>query len=181
MTDSQLAKNQARALGLSDIYDEPQERCDGRIEDAMVDLLNHVEEEDKRYDYIYLLQCTAPLVMPHDVRLSIMTIVEREAPMLVSVCPAKAPFGVCKPIKDDNIQGFLPKSKRGTNRQEFEQLWQLNAQIYIGKWDIWAQRKDYYETEVIPYRMPKERSVDIDDMTDFRIAEFLMQRDWSND
>lgn len=179
VTDSNIARKRAKGLGFpdKDIIDEPQNLTEGRIEDVMVYTLDRISKTDKVYDYVYLLQCTAPLTEHRDMKLALATLIETEADFAVSVCECTSPLGVCKVIRGNYIRGFLPKSKRGRNRQEHPQKYQLNAAIYVGKWDIWANKQDYYETKIVPVFMPKERSIDVDDMMDFKIAELLMRRD----
>lgn len=179
VTDSNIAKRKAVQYGLTsrDIIDEPSHLAEGRIEDVMVYALDLIKKQDKKYDYVYLLQCTGPLVEHRDMKLALAMLIERDADFAVSVSDCTAPFGVCKVIRNNSLRGFLPKTKRGKNRQCHSQRYQLNNGIYVGRWDVWAKRKDYYESKIVPVFMPKERSVDIDDITDFRIAEFLMRRD----
>ena len=52
----------------------------------------------------------------------------------------------------------------------------VNGAIYIAKWDVIKSDKSFYKRGYIPFIMSREKSLDIDDLLDFRFAEFLMRR-----
>ena len=60
--------------------------------------------------------------------------------------------------------------------QDLEKAYQPNGAIFIARPKDLNQNKLFYSENTIPYIMPLEKSVDIDDEFDFMIAEFLIQR-----
>ncbi len=63
----------------------------------------------------------------------------------------------------------------GTNRQCFKKTYFLNGAIYLGKWDIFYNKLDYYSQKSYAYIMPYERSIDIDSYFDLKLVKFLMK------
>ena len=49
----------------------------------------------------------------------------------------------------------------------------IDGTIYIGKWDIFYNKKDWLKQNTHAMIMPSERSVDIDTYYDFEIAKLL--------
>ena len=60
------------------------------------------------------------------------------------------------------------------NRQELPTTYYPNGAVYVFSTAMIRQRK-YYTDKSYAYIMPRERSVDIDFLDDFKYAEFLMQ------
>ena len=47
----------------------------------------------------------------------------------------------------------------------------------MAKWAIFHDVCDWYKTKVYAYIMPRERSIEIDDATDWHFAEYMLARD----
>mgnify|MGYP001612048008 CR=1 FL=1 len=181
-TDSEKIAALVRKHGLEVEYMQPPELATDKsvVRDVMINVLKWVKETDKQYDYVQLLECTSPLLTHQDIFRAAKMLTDKKADMVISVCQSHIPLGVSRPLGENlSLKGFLPKEIRNLNRQQIRDTYQLNSAIYIGKWDIFAEGKDFYEQEVFAYIMPEERSVHIDDQTDFAIAEsYLKGKQW---
>lgn len=105
------------------------------------------------YDYVVLLQPTSPLRLPEDIQACIE--MSEKAELVLSTCTERW-FNWGRQLYDD---------------------WAPNGAVYVRKVQPWLQSReiDLYATEnIVEYKMPPERSVDIDHELDFRIAEMLM-------
>ena len=51
-----------------------------------------------------------------------------------------------------------------------------NGAIFISNVRTLKKKKSFYNCKIVPYIMPRERSVDIDDIYDFKFAEVLMKK-----
>ena len=60
------------------------------------------------------------------------------------------------------------------NRQELPTFYRLNGAIYLSEIDYLKQNKGFWGSQTYAYVMPKERSVDIDSLLDFKLAELLL-------
>ena len=63
-----------------------------------------------------------------------------------------------------------------TNRQVNKKYYVPNGAIYILDYELLKMHRTYYRADTIGFIMNSEDSVDIDTLTDFQYAEFLLQR-----
>ena len=143
------------------------------VEDAMVHALNQLP----KYDYVLLLEPTSPMIIGRDILLAAKKIIESGADMVVSVCKATPEIVTTGQLGENgSMRGFLPKELRQLPRQKRPEYYYLNSAIYLGKWFIWAGRKDYYDENVVALIMHPDDSVHIDTYEDLYKAERAMKR-----
>ena len=108
---------------------------------------------------------------------AIEKIVDKEKDTLVSVCEvSENPYWMKVVDKEGNLMDFMEGEKEYSRRQDLPKIYMFNAAIYIAKWDVIKSDKSFYKRGYIPFIMSREKSLDIDDLLDFRFAEFLMRR-----
>ncbi|MOA31380.1 CMP-N,N'-diacetyllegionaminic acid synthase [compost metagenome] len=79
-------------------------------------------------------------------------------------------------IKDGMLHPYINHFKpENFCRQDLGEIYKLNGAIYIARRDLVMKEKKIIGDKNVAYIMPKERSIDIDDMIDFKLVEFLMQ------
>ena len=61
------------------------------------------------------------------------------------------------------------------NRQVLPPVYHRNGMIYAARVAMFRKKKTFYVHNLVPYVMPKERSVNIDDAFDLRMAELLLR------
>jgi CMP-N-acetylneuraminic acid synthetase len=61
-------------------------------------------------------------------------------------------------------------------RQDLERTYIPNGAIYVSTPQTLYKYKGFYCNNIIPYIMPIERSVDIDNEVDFMLAELLVKK-----
>ena len=129
------------------------------------------------YDYTAILEPTGPLVEAEDLYDAMDKLVRRNADMIISVCPTAAPLGWTGPINvDDTLRGWFPSYLRNQNRQQVKTRYQLDGNIYIAKTWVFDTQRDYWDTNIIAYKMPASKYVDIDDADDLAMAELKLER-----
>jgi len=108
---------------------------------------------------------------------AIEKIVDKEKDTLVSVCEvSENPYWMKVVDKEGNLMDFMEGEKEYSRRQDLPKIYMFNGAIYIAKWDVIKSDKSFYKRGYIPFIMSREKSLDIDDLLDFRFAEFLMRR-----
>ena len=75
--------------------------------------------------------------------------------------------------KDGKVR--LVKDGDFATRQSAPEVFDMNASIYVWWKDILKEKRATLLENSHIYIMPKERSVDIDDSIDFKIAEMLLK------
>jgi len=138
-------------------------------------VLRHaVDALDRRYDLVVWLQPTSPLRTAADVDGAIRTCVETGAPACISVAPAsQAPYLMMAMDEGARLQPLLD-AKGATRRQDLPDAYIINGAVYVAETDYVLERGSFLTERTIGYVMPRERSIDIDDPLDLRIASFLL-------
>jgi len=147
---------------------------DSKIEDTISYILNTIEREDKKYDYVCLMQPTSPLLESIDIVNATNMLFDRKAEIIVSVGNTPINIEWTTTLSEDLSLNNFSNKVCGTNRQSFDKKYFLNGAIYLGEWDIFYNKKDYYSQKSCAYIMPYERSIDIDTYTDLKLASFFL-------
>ena len=77
--------------------------------------------------------------------------------------------------KKNQMIPILPTKSKITNRQEFQLVHQINGAVYAAYTGWIKEQNTFVSKNTLPYIMPKNRSVDIDDELDFIFAEMIAQ------
>lgn len=177
-TDGERIASVARACG-AEIYDRPEALAGDRAQviDAIRDLGARLKGEGEACDIMVLLEPTAPLRRPEDVRACLALLAERD---LDSVATFKeADLNPCRAwrIEDSLPRPFIDGADPWQPRQALPPAHQLNGCVYAFVFDRLPATGGavlFGRCGAVP--MPKEYSVDIDDAVDFEIAEVLMRK-----
>lgn len=177
-TDSERYAEIARAWGAEVLFLRSAETASDTASswDTVLEVLENYARLGRTFDTVSLLQPTSPLRTTEDIGRVYRLMEERRAEAVVSVCEAEHSPLWCNTLPEDGcLDGFVPPKAR-CPRQALERYYRLNGAIYtISVPALQSQRGLVYGPNCYAYIMPRERSVDIDDAMDLRIAEALMQ------
>lgn len=145
--------------------------------EAVVHALTVCERDSgRRFDAVAVLQCTSPFTEPADIDGAIELLERTGAGSAVSVGPAE--HGM-HPLKMKRMEGdrMLPlfEDNRLTLTHELPEVWARNGSIYLSRRST-IDAGDLISDDVVGYRMPRDRSLDIDSDLDLAFAEFLIER-----
>ena len=142
--------------------------------DVLLHAINWLEyKEQYPFKILVLLHVTTPLRSVEDIDNSIALLVEEKADNIFSVAEAyRNPYFNMIEI---NKNGYAALVKKGifTTRQEAPLVYDMNSSIYVWWKELLKEKKKIFLDKTKIYIMPKERSIDIDDAIDFRLAEIL--------
>lgn len=153
-------------------------------ESGVIGVLLHAVEwiENSNYDFqiLVLLHATTPLRKTEDIDNSIELLAETKADSVFSVAEAyRNPyFNMVEIAKDGKVH--LVKESAFVTRQSAPPVFDMNASIYVWWIDVLKKHKKTILGGSKIYIMPRERSVDIDDIMDFSIAEMLLKKEQRN-
>lgn len=146
---------------------------------STIDVLLHAihwlqEKEEYHFDILVLLHATTPLRNVYDINSCIEMLIAEKADNVFSVTEAhRNPyFNMVEAGRDGKVK--LSKKGDFMTRQSAPAVYDMNSAIYVWWTDILKKEKKIFLDKSHIYVMPKERSIDIDDDLDFRIAEFLV-------
>lgn len=141
-----------------------------------------IKEKNYIPEYVVNLQPTSPLRTADDIDKAIEKIMNSNFNYLVSVCEAQHHPYWMKTIEQDMLKDFVEQgSDKALRRQDLPQVYSLNGAVYVYKTETLLMNPFMTDEKVLPYIMPKERSVDIDDFYDFKFAELLIKERESYD
>lgn len=150
-------------------------------ESTSIEVVQHVVSELKKqneeYDYIMILQPTSPLRSSGDIDNCIKLVKESGADSVMSMVEI-TDFSLkkIKKIVNNKIEPFFEEEgATSARRQDQIPAYKRNASIYLTKTNL-IMHGDLFGENSISYVMPEERSVDINKITDFALAEFWLKK-----
>jgi N-acylneuraminate cytidylyltransferase len=140
-----------------------------------VDVILHAIEQVPGYDYVVLCQPTSPLRIAEDIDGAIEKVFVTGAPVCVSVTEAeKPPYWMFTLADQDLMIPVLQHPDRSVNRQSLPPVYLLNGAVYVAEIEWFKQSRSFLTDQTVAYVMPASRSVDIDTVRDFAIAEWWL-------
>lgn len=140
--------------------------------DVLLHAVDFYEKQGKHFDRLLLLQPTSPLRKVEEVN-EAMKLYREDIDMVVSVTKSHAPAVLC----NDNDQGFveLVYNKKATGRQTLPTFYEFNGAIYVINVNALKEKGLGGFDKRVKYVMPKESSIDVDDIYDFIQVESILK------
>lgn len=146
-----------------------------KIIDVVLDLLNTLKTEKYQPEIIVLLQPTSPLRTVDDIDRAIETFLKNKCGSVISVCETEqSPYWDLK-VRKKYLKPLLSWKYFKMRRQDLDKVYTLNGAIYVTTTERLVKYKSFYGKKILPYIMPKERSVDIDSELDFGIVNLMLK------
>lgn len=143
-----------------------------------LDPVLHALDQLSTFDAVLLLQPTSPLRTAEDIDTCLDLAQARHASSVVSVSEAdQHPLWMYSLGSDERLH-LLPIDQGAsvaTRRQDLPPVYSLNGAIYYAHANWLRQHRSFATNDTLAYVMPKERSLDLDTMLDWKIAELLLQ------
>ena len=144
--------------------------------DVILHALDALERVDRRYDLLVLLEPTSPLRETADIDAALEALVAHpEAQSIVGVAKVEAGHPAfllrCNGVL---LEPYAPQEFGAKRRQDLDQLFFLEGTVYISWVDALRTRHSFYHDRTMPHMVPKYKSFEVDDLTDFTVIEALM-------
>ena len=141
----------------------------------MYDVINYEIQKNPGYNIIILLQPTSPLRSTPDIDKSLELMLRNKRKSCVSFVELKyRPELMYKIDKKQNLKKFK-KIKLILNRQEVEKYFYPSGDIYISDILNFLKRKSFLDKNTYPFIIEKHKSIDIDDIYDFKLGEIKLK------
>ena len=128
------------------------------------------------YDYIVMLQPTAPLRTHEDIDNSLSKLIEENGDGIISVVDVENYHPIkMKTIKDGMLLDFVNSDLENPPRQSLPPVYIVNGAIYATKRDVFINKNTFKGNHCIPFIMPQNRSSNIDEPQDFIVAEYFLK------
>ncbi|AQS93263.1 acylneuraminate cytidylyltransferase [Polaribacter sp. BM10] len=136
-----------------------------RTEPVLKHAINSLQ--NKKYDYIILLQPTSPLRDSKDIDASFKKIEKQNADSLISVCNVEHhPYKTFKLDKNGFLKGIINNDFPFSPRQILPETFRANGAIYIIKTKKFLEKELLITDNTLDYQMSKQKSLDIDTKED---------------
>lgn len=139
-------------------------------------LVRHLESQGAQIATVVDLQPTSPLRDARDIACALA--LRHKAPLVVSVCEARDNpyFNLVERLADGTV--VLSKGVGGVRRQDMPNVFAINGATYVWERAALAQAavQGLWSVPIVPYVMPRWKSVDIDDLEDFDYALWQWHR-----
>lgn len=177
-TDDKYIANTGKKYGAEVPFIRPEKLAtdEATSEDTMIHAIKWLQDNDNyNPKYTMLLQPTSPLRIKKDIDKSIELIINKGADSLVGLVKSdKHPYWMME-IKNGEVVPFDERKTEYNRRQELPPIYIINGAMYIVRTELLLKEKNLQPGYTVPYIMPKKRSVDIDDMMDWRFVEMLIE------
>ena len=128
------------------------------------------------FDYVILIEPTSPLRDSTDLTQAMKNLLKHDT--------AKSIVGICLTenqhpnylFKLQNINNLVKYDKSNTTlprRQDLDEVYFVEGSLYISDVDYFRQKNTFYHDKTIGHVLPKWKSLEIDDIFDFIMAEAL--------
>ncbi len=124
---------------------------------------------------VVILLPTAPLRNNLDIDSAVQLFRGKNADSVISFYQAPHPVQWHRYVDEVGVlRSFFDDGQRLANRQDEKKAFLPNGAIYVFKYHVLKNLRVYYTDKTYPYIMPANRSIDIDTVDDFNLAEFWM-------
>jgi CMP-N,N'-diacetyllegionaminic acid synthase len=151
--------------------------------DVILHAITEIEAAEHRsYEILVLLQPTAPLRTSRDIDDALRLLASTGADSVISLCRAEEshPYYMYT-VDGDRARAFVDVPADMTRRQDFPVVYVRNGAIYAVRRDVVVRKKSFYGRDCRAFIMPRGRSVNINSLLDWEIAEWLLERATSGD
>jgi CMP-N,N'-diacetyllegionaminic acid synthase len=177
-TDDEAIAVIAREAGAEVPFIRPASLSDDQASgiDACLHATEHANHKlDYHPDHIVYLQPTSPLRSAADIDAAAKLLTQSGADSVVSL-KAVTEFPQWMKTMDANhkISPLMEQIEITTTRQDLEKCYILNGAIYLITAASLKKKQSFYGDDTRGYLMPGARSIDIDTLNDFLMAEALL-------
>ncbi len=179
-TDSDEIAEIAKTFGAAVPFIRPAELASDIA--TSIDVVRHVlnffeKYKNKSFDYTVLLEPTSPLRTAEDVDKVILRLFENlEATAAVGICKTESqnPAFLVKKTPKDFLVGYKNFDMRVLRRQDIEDVYYFEGSVYVSDTIELLAKNSFYHDKTLGHEFPKWKSIEIDDLDDFVMAEALM-------
>ena len=176
-TEDEEIFNVSKKFGV-EVIERPNILADDKAstESVVIQLLGVLKKAGYVPDGIILLQPTSPLRTAEDIDSAIEIFLKNKYESVVSVCELKHPVHWSFVIGDKYLKPIFDIKYSKKRRQDLPKAYIPNGAIYISTRNNLLKYKNFCHKNIMPYVMPAERSVDIDNEIDFELSKLLISK-----
>jgi CMP-N-acetylneuraminic acid synthetase len=170
----------AAEFGISIDEMRPEDLCQDTSKTVDV-ALHEIEKFEKRrgilVEDVLLLQPTSPLRSADDIKHAVSLYRQNDNQSLISVYRVSSGHPqIMYTMRDDKtLEPLLNQDSQGQRRQDFKDVYIRNGSIYLTKTAYLRKHGQFIDQSPCAFVMPEERSLNIDQPLDLKLAELLIE------
>ena len=172
-SNDSLAMDYARSVNCEVPFSRTEELSGDTVTgvDVVIDAVNRCPG----FDVVVLLQPTSPLRTTEDIDNALRFVIENSAVSGISIVQSRSnPHWMYYRDSEQQLIQVLD-GQNITRRQELPLVYEPNGAIYIADINYLLDERSLITTRTIGYEMPSDRSIDIDNIDDFKAAESYLR------
>lgn len=172
-TNDSLAMDYARSVNCEVPFSRTEELSSDTV--AGVDVVIDAVNRCPGFDFVVLLQPTSPLRTTEDIDNALRFVMENNATSCISIVQSRSnPHWMYYRNSKHELTQVLG-GQIITRRQDLPLVYEPNGAIYIAEIKNLLDEGSLITTDTVGYEMPRDRSIDIDNLDDFNAAEIYLQ------
>lgn len=181
-TEDEEFQKVAREHGGNVPFDRPEELAtdDATNKEVVEHAINwYNNERDTEFDAVCILQVTSPFRTAEDIDGAVSKLRESDADSVVSTTEYDTPpFWAVDTDEDGYLRPYFGDEYlwSKTQTQSVPELRHPNGAIYAVEVETFLETMNFYTDRTVGYRMPRKRSLDIDEPFDMEMARALYER-----
>ena len=142
--------------------------------DVLLEVLDEYEKRGKTFDYFSCIYPTAPFVTAEKLKAAYNKLLTSDADELIPVIRFSFPPQRAFVIRDNGLEFQYPQFER-TRSQDLEPIYHDCGQFYFFRTDVYRGKAEG-TGKTLPLIVPEEETQDIDNYSDWEIAEIKYER-----
>lgn len=163
----------------AEVYWRSAQNCEDDVHavHAIIECLNFYEKSGIIIDNVGMLLATSPLTLCSDIDNVFNMLGSTEYDSVVSVTGFEKPISSLRYLDLDKIMSpIIDVDIYETRRQDIkQQLYEVNGAIFAANVSHLKESKSFHEGNVKAYHMPRSRSIDINTLDDWTMADAMLR------
>lgn len=135
-----------------------------------------VKEKYGDFDEFISLPPTSPLRIKKDVEDAILKKNNLKADICIAVTPSsRNPFFNMVKVKENKVELVSKSNNLILRRQDAPEVFDITTVVYVANVNFVMSKNNLFDGNITSIEVPKERSIDIDDIYDFNYAESMLK------
>ncbi|NVK42156.1 MAG: acylneuraminate cytidylyltransferase family protein [Oceanospirillaceae bacterium] len=134
-----------------------------------------------KFDEFVSLPVTSPLRSVEDVNDAIKMRETSNADICIAITPAsRSPyFNMVKKIEGNYVELVNPPRSDVHRRQDAPCIYDITTSVYVSTPNYILNSMGLFDGKVASIEVPKERAIDIDDIYDFMLAQYILEESYA--
>lgn len=147
-----------------------------KVIDVVLQVFEALSREKYQAQVMVLLQPTSPLRSAKEIDEAVEMFLKSKSEFLVSVHQIESPPHWTFALSGGHLMPIFGWRYLKLRKQEVPKMYMPNGAIYISRPETIKRYNGFYSAQTLPYIMPREKSIDIDEEIDLKFAEFLLKK-----